>query len=160
MDNAITEQCTKLNLTLDFELLTTEFEKDPDGAADNHVIETLFTILDFHKFKELMLAYKQHDEQENNGNKTNVNENISHNTDDDIGSQLEQMVEDGKILLESGDKDIWKLHTKIADKQRTCYQSKDLSVLQTKLKIFKLKNSIWKFDVIMKDMDYNKIVRF
>jgi len=95
MDNAITDQCTKLNLALDFELLTTEFEKDPDSAADNHVIETLFTILDFHKFKELMLAYKQHDEQDNNDNKTNVNENISHNTGDDIGSQLEQMVEDG-----------------------------------------------------------------
>jgi len=56
MDKAITDQCKELGLVLDFELLTTEFEKDPESAADNHVIETLFTILDFHKFKELMLA--------------------------------------------------------------------------------------------------------
>lgn len=56
MDNLITEISAKLELTLDFELLTSEFEKNPDGAADNHVIETLFTILDFHKFKELMIA--------------------------------------------------------------------------------------------------------
>lgn len=55
MDNAISNECVRQGLSLDFELLTKEFEKNSDAAADNHVIETLFTILDFHKFKELML---------------------------------------------------------------------------------------------------------
>lgn len=55
MDKAITDECERQKQTLDLELLTSEFEKNPDGAADNHVIETLFTIIDFHKFKELML---------------------------------------------------------------------------------------------------------
>jgi len=114
MDKLINEICAKLGLTLDFELLTSEFEKNPDGAADNHVIETLFTILDFHKFKELMLAYQNLDETSTQDS-TNPSQSV---TNDEISSQLELMVEDGRTLLNSGDLEIWKLHTKIEEKGR------------------------------------------
>jgi len=152
MDQQITDQSTKQGLNLDFELLKNEFENNPDGAADNHVIETLFTILDFHKFKHLMLAYKD---------KENYVVELDSTTNHypDLDNTHHQLIEDGIALLGTKDSDIWKLHTKVGI-NRECYQSKDIKSIQPLLKVIKLKNSVWKIDIIMKDINYNKINRF
>lgn len=56
MKNLINKINSSLGLNLKIDFLISEFEKNPDGAADNYVIETLYTILDPNKFKELMIS--------------------------------------------------------------------------------------------------------
>jgi hypothetical protein len=40
------------------ELIQKEFESNPKAVKDHHVVDTLFSLLDFNKFKEMMLAFK------------------------------------------------------------------------------------------------------
>jgi hypothetical protein len=40
------------------ELIQKEFESNPAAVKDHHVVDTLFSLLDFNKFKEMMLAFK------------------------------------------------------------------------------------------------------
>lgn len=146
MDDAITEECDRQKVSLDFESLKYEFEQNSHSAADNHVIETLFTILDFHKFKELMVAYNSkdaHNEVQQDANGTDKAE---------IEGLVEKLVQDGKVLLESKDSNIWKVHTKVSE-ERIAYESKEITHIQPKLQVMQIKNKIWKFDIILPNID-------
>lgn len=57
-DKLIDEECSKLSIKLDLELIQKEFEKNHEIIKDNHVVDTLFSILDFNKFKDMMIAFK------------------------------------------------------------------------------------------------------
>jgi len=56
MDNLMETTAKSLGTPIDLKVIKEEFEKDPKAAADSHVIETLFSMTDFIKFKELMIA--------------------------------------------------------------------------------------------------------
>jgi len=56
MDNLIETTAKKLGTTIDLKVIKEKFEKDPKAADDSHIIETLFSMTDFIKFKELMVA--------------------------------------------------------------------------------------------------------
>lgn len=112
MDETIEKECEKQGLKLDLGTLTSEFEKDPKGAADNHTIETLYTIVDFHKFKELMLAYKDKDKLE-------AAATVSATGVVDTDEVMKQLKEDALVLVGTKDSDMWELHTKVSD-QRIC----------------------------------------
>mmetsp|Transcript_42886 Transcript_42886/g.36051 ORF Transcript_42886/g.36051 Transcript_42886/m.36051 type:complete len:84 (+) Transcript_42886:159-410(+) len=58
MDNLIETTAKKLGSPVDLRVIKEEFEKDPKAAGDSHIIETLFSMTDFIKFKELMVAYQ------------------------------------------------------------------------------------------------------
>lgn len=155
MDETISEECSNQGLNLDFELIKSEFEKNPNGAADNHVVETLFTILDFQRFKELMVAYNKKDEIDTTVSTTTT---LTNDTND-IDVMVDSLISDGKVLLDSKDSDIWKIHTKVSD-SRVAYQSTSTESVQSKLKLMNIKNKIWKFDIILPNIQYDKIKKF
>lgn len=70
----------------------------------------------------------------------------------DVAHLIDSMVEDGHTLLGSKEMDIWKLHTKVGE-ERILWQSKEIKTIQPNLKLMKLKNTIWKMDIIMKNID-------
>jgi len=69
MDNLIDSECVSLKFNLDFALIKFFFERDTnntDEVVDEHVFDTLSSILDFQKFKEMMLVFKNKEERTTN----------------------------------------------------------------------------------------------
>jgi len=56
MDFLMETTAKTLGTPVDLKFIKEEFKKDPKAAGDSHVIETLFSITDFSRFKELMVA--------------------------------------------------------------------------------------------------------
>jgi len=59
MDRLIEDGCDRLNFKLDLEEVSKEFIKNPSLFKDTHVVDTLFSIIDFNKFKQLIINNKQ-----------------------------------------------------------------------------------------------------
>jgi len=55
--DALIEECGR-DTKLDVQLVYNEFESQSALVKDTHVLDTLFSILDFLKFKEMMLAFQ------------------------------------------------------------------------------------------------------
>jgi len=62
MDNAIDEECLKLNCTLDFECIKSKLLTEHTSIKDDNVVDTLYSILDFQKFKKMMIAFQKKNE--------------------------------------------------------------------------------------------------
>lgn len=100
-DKLIDEECTKLSIKLDLEQIQTEFEKNPDIIKDNHVVDTLFSILDFNKFKDMMIAFKL----DNVNAKATVN-----NTVDSFSTYHADLMDDAyNLLKDEEDNKNWKV---------------------------------------------------
>lgn len=82
----------------------------------------------------------------------------------ELGTQKLIYLEDCKVLLASKEDKIWSDHTKMSNDEFTgdVKQATDLDSLKHKLKIIDLKNckSLWKFDILMKNIDFEKAFLF
>jgi len=60
MDTLIDKECVAKGFTLDFGVIKEYFQREDsnDDPIDSHVMDTLASMLDFLKFKEMMLAFK------------------------------------------------------------------------------------------------------
>jgi len=82
----------------------------------------------------------------------------------ELGRQKVICLEDCKVLLASKEDKIWSNHTKMSNDEFTgdVKQAKDLDSLKHKLKIFDLQNckSLWKFNILFKNIDFEKVFLF
>jgi len=82
----------------------------------------------------------------------------------ELGKQKVICLEDCKVLLASKEDKIWLNHTKISNDEFTgdAKQAKDMDSLKHKLKIFDLHNckSLWKFNILNKNIDFEKAFLF
>jgi len=82
----------------------------------------------------------------------------------ELGTQKLIYLEDCKIILASKGDKIWLNHTNMSNDEFTgdVKQATDLDALKHKLKIFDLQNckSLWKFDILFKNIDFEKVLLF
>lgn len=153
MDKLILEEAEAQGTPLDLELIKTAFEQDPKGAADSHVIETLFSITDFLKFKELMVAFKSSKLYVQDISFSGLVRQV------DVPLLKAALIEDAKTLHEYNDEDIWDIYSKI-DEDKIIYKTKKVQKLNEKLKSFKIETEVFKFIFRIKNIKLDNVVRF
>ena len=62
-DKLIEDESANLGFKLDLELIQKAFTENPEVVKDDHVVDTLFSMLYFNKFKALMLNFKRESQQ-------------------------------------------------------------------------------------------------
>lgn len=151
MDKLIEDEIKLLGHELDIDLVKKSFNENPNIAIkDRHLFDTLYSIIDFVKFKELMLAY----------NSNNIDKTCSYeNTQGNIHEFRKLLIQDGLKLLEGSNEDIWTLYMKNNEKQMV-YTTTDNDELQKSMKILDFSNNkLFKFDIIIENVEYEKIVK-
>jgi len=82
----------------------------------------------------------------------------------ELGTQKGAYLEDCKVLLGSKDEKIWLAHTKFSNDEfiAIAKEARDLSALKLQLKIVDLTNCkrLWKFDILMKNIEFEKVLLF
>lgn len=101
MDELIDSQCKEMQIELDLELIKRELESNPSLFTDDHMVDTLQSILDFQKFKIMILAQNKREIIDKPLNEvTKV---------DDMTEFRNMLLNDTKILIEINDSKEWKL---------------------------------------------------
>lgn len=148
MDRLIDEGVEKEGKTLDFTLIKSTFESKTETVNDQHVIDTLFSILDFQKFKEMMLAFKL--------NKIDVKgtSTIEEFTDDwaELRAKLK---EDAYILINNQTGHGWKMTHDYKDRKAYCLDNVDF--FKGKLKCLEQFHELTKMDVIMRNVNFEEL---
>lgn len=131
-------------------MLKNELEKNENNFKNDYVIDTLWVMLDFMKFKKLMLAFKN---KHVDVDKSVITKNINSST---VKDYIKLLHNDWLTLFEVNDG--WRVTHDYGVGRRSYInnQINNLKLLTIKQEI----NELRKLDLIMKDVPFEKLLPF